>query len=1802
MKMHQSNISIIKRLSAVFMSCCLFSTSIVTVHGNANKAFAVDTQNTFMIDQKRTLAYAGGRSYTMTIDADSYFSNEYSPSSTNQSEDNYYTAPYDGKYLVQLWGGDGGDGNQYEEYSGKGGAGGYVWSIVELGKGDVLLYNIGTKGTSTVRENSGGGQNGDGGAHGDDGSMSVGGGGGYSAVYYYPEGTFDGSLRPSEADRMSKFIMIAGGGGGGGGFGADATYFHTGSPTGGDGGKMGSSASGSISDSAVPGTYFAGSDGKSSGTSLAYVGKGGTYKPGAAVKSGPTYIFLRGNVYSYSTAGNDWFRISIPDIDGGSGGAGNLNGGAGGAGYCGGSGGVMEGYVNYTNISGGGGGSSFLASASNMTNDTSDLSGSQETIYNKKLSENTNSSNGGCCNIAFLGNEDSNLSAYESVNFSIPVSDYFNVSAETNGNGTWNSTDNTITGVDISPDEHGRAHNHADITLTFTAKDTFPGGNNVPLLDGQIGMSATGVTLPAFDADEELDNVNVPLAYTLDTFSFWHDDYTKTDDTVTETDLYSMNCTADSTDAYGNVISAVTMDPALTAPYNKPQATQTFDISYTVTPNEENKAKVGPVQHERTYSGTAVVNIKEEDTTFVPNSDNLSTPTGNLNDDNSDIKIKTSRSLDYTGSSYQTVIKVSASSKKVPYGTYETIYSLGTPSLYTSSTNNIDLTEGWYLVEAWGGNGGKGQDAQGAKSNNSNHYGTGGIGGTGGYVYGFIEFDSNVALTCTIGANGEKSGNGSPATASRKVAIGNNGNGGGYSAIKYGDEYLIIAGGGGAGGGGIATDNSLWENDEKNGGNGENGIIQTTAPFTLAEDMSVYSGGAGTKATSKEGNLVITYYVEITKASTGGTAGKNYINNNFFKDSPANNLTYSDSNNPNNNGSGAVRITPITQTSNFDESDKGAKEAAAEAILKKISFDLSGEWSDYFNGSTISQSNIKFDTSEIHTTEDTTKHTFTANASLEITISANPVDGFLGGNDVPLFSSGGLELNYTYDSRTSANIPLTDSDSLNYVNVAVTEPAFTAKDAEKFYGEDFSIQNDLIESDFSVDTDSILDDFVNYEFAASPSGSNDPNIGTAKASQKYTLTASLTPDAAEKATVIPPVSAVQYSQEAELTVNYKVETELTNITCDADEKLPMDEDLSTTLKADEGYELPSAITVMCGDTVLSPIYGYRYSKDSGELFIPNANIDDNITIIAEAVIPTYDLVFRYYTDADNSMLMEKSFSYPAGTVFDANSTWHSFYDSFAPEEIEGMTFQWNWGETGEEPITEMPAQNWFVTGKYILNQYDLTIHYQDADGNTLEDADGNTLEDYKQTLLYGDEYNVASPAVANHIPRTAVVSGTITDNTEITVIYEKIVGKLVVVYVDEDGKTISPNYEANVDAGSTYNAVSPAITGYTPDIPAVSGTMPSEGGVYQVVTYSPNAYTLAFNANGGSLADSTSRTAYYGKEIGWCGKEDGKYTFKALPVPIKQGSTFKGWMLNDEPVKEETVFTLTKNATLTAEWEADTVTLKVYYFFEDGTEAAEAVSYTETPSGTELTNGVIFPLKDVAEGIRTSKVANYEHYTTQCDDTVTMGFVDKAVNVIFVANEYTLTIKYKDENGEISGVTDSYDEKYGTEYRHDARTPESVNPSYNNHYASPSVIEGTMDGDTTVYVSFVRKDTVISVSVDWSSLVFDAQNVTWDPEQHIYYADSYLTEDTKKEYGTITVTNGSTNSTPIRASLSYDAKFGYENMLAEYTDEDDNDISSVVVPADESAEIRVTPKNRITFAEPGGYTIGTCTVRLTAGE
>ena len=359
------------------------------------------------IQYQQELKETGNGTYTLSLDVNAGYSVSDANQNQHISRNHYFTAAEDGDYLLELWGGSGASGQStsYNE-GGTGGAGGYIYGVISLKKGETLFYHLGGNGEKTLSNNEGGGVNGNGGGHGDTGNFTVGGGGGYSAIYKFSEGEFEqkyldknGALKTNdifEEDRMTKYIMIAGGGGGGGAGSGFSLMSPIGSPDGGTGGSI-DHVSGTLSSDNgydVPGTFFSGKDGKSSGISTAYVGRGGTNIPGRIADS--LFDLYKGK------EPNDWKGTYNKRAKGGAGGAGNLRGGGGGAGFCGGSGGVMTGITTPTNVGGGGGGSSFIADSIdfNLNSDTKKL-----------LSGSHRSETGGAINIYSMeANKDHDIS------------------------------------------------------------------------------------------------------------------------------------------------------------------------------------------------------------------------------------------------------------------------------------------------------------------------------------------------------------------------------------------------------------------------------------------------------------------------------------------------------------------------------------------------------------------------------------------------------------------------------------------------------------------------------------------------------------------------------------------------------------------------------------------------------------------------------------------------------------------------------------------------------------------------------------------------------------------------------------------------------------------------------------------------------------------------------------------------------------------------------------------------------------------------------------------------------------------------------------------------------------------------------------------------------------------------------------------------------------------------------------------------------------------------------------------------
>ena len=151
----------------------------------------------------------------------------------------------------------------------------------------------------------------------------------------------------------------------------------------------------------------------------------------------------------------------------------------------------------------------------------------------------------------------------------------------------------------------------------------------------------------------------------------------------------------------------------------------------------------------------------------------------------------------------------------------------------------------------------------------------------------------------------------------------------------------------------------------------------------------------------------------------------------------------------------------------------------------------------------------------------------------------------------------------------------------------------------------------------------------------------------------------------------------------------------------------------------------------------------------------------------------------------------------------------------------------------------MDAEGKEITVTYTLNVAGLTINYIYTDGT-------EAAPTYTEELHYGDNYNVASPAITGYTPDKAAVTGTMGNDPVVeTVIYTVNTYELRITYVMADGTTAPAEYVAQVAYQDNYSVDSPAVAGYTPDVATVSGTMGTQA-VSVTVTYTKDAVTVKF--------------------------------------------------------------------------------------------------------------------------------------------------------------------------------------------------------------------------------------------------------------------------------------------------------------------------------------------------------------------
>jgi uncharacterized repeat protein (TIGR02543 family) len=103
---------------------------------------------------------------------------------------------------------------------------------------------------------------------------------------------------------------------------------------------------------------------------------------------------------------------------------------------------------------------------------------------------------------------------------------------------------------------------------------------------------------------------------------------------------------------------------------------------------------------------------------------------------------------------------------------------------------------------------------------------------------------------------------------------------------------------------------------------------------------------------------------------------------------------------------------------------------------------------------------------------------------------------------------------------------------------------------------------------------------------------------------------------------------------------------------------------------------------------------------------------------------------------------------------------------------------------------------------------------------------------------------------------------------------------LTIVYEFEDGTTAAPDHTQTLNYQDPYSVVSPTITGYTPDIATVSGTMPASNRTV-TVTYTAIDYSFTFVPNWGSEVN-VIRSFNVGGSV-------------TPPDFTRDGYTFTGW-------------------------------------------------------------------------------------------------------------------------------------------------------------------------------------------------------------------------------------------------------------------------------------------------------------------
>ena len=143
---------------------------------------------------------------------------------------------------------------------------------------------------------------------------------------------------------------------------------------------------------------------------------------------------------------------------------------------------------------------------------------------------------------------------------------------------------------------------------------------------------------------------------------------------------------------------------------------------------------------------------------------------------------------------------------------------------------------------------------------------------------------------------------------------------------------------------------------------------------------------------------------------------------------------------------------------------------------------------------------------------------------------------------------------------------------------------------------------------------------------------------------------------------------------------------------------------------------------------------------------------------------------------------------------------------------------------GSDTVDDTPIFN-TLDGAF----YQLTVNYI---------AEGRQFDQYTGTYRTGEEYNVTSPKRTGFTPDQRIVTGTITEDTVIDVIYTRNSYNITVTYRDPYGNIVAQQTTRRLKYGDTYTIYVPTVNGFVPQQTVVTGTVPARD-VQITVFYTP---------------------------------------------------------------------------------------------------------------------------------------------------------------------------------------------------------------------------------------------------------------------------------------------------------------------------------------------------------------------------